>query len=78
MSKQRYYRNINNLRICRQVLLSGNFQSEHVAAWEVFKQQYYQKFNTLSLCLPVLLCGNVITELVAAVEIFQTKILLIL
>jgi len=34
MIKQRYYRNINNLRICRPVLLSGNVQSEHVAAGE--------------------------------------------
>ena len=32
--KQRYYRNINTLRLCRPVLLSGNFQSEHVAAGE--------------------------------------------
>ena len=34
MLKQRYYRNINNLRICRQVLLSGNFQCHNVAAGE--------------------------------------------
>jgi len=33
--KQRYYRNINNLSHCRPVLLSGNFQSEHVAAVEI-------------------------------------------
>jgi len=32
--KQRYYGNINNLSLCRPVLLSGNFQSEHVAARE--------------------------------------------
>jgi len=32
--KQRYYRNINNLSLCRQGLLSGNFQSEHVEAVE--------------------------------------------
>jgi len=31
---QRYYRNINTLSFCRQVLLSGNVQSEHVAAGE--------------------------------------------
>jgi len=30
--KQRYYRNINTLRVSRPVLISGNFQSEHVAA----------------------------------------------
>jgi len=28
--KQRYYRNLNTLRICRPVPLSGNVQSEHV------------------------------------------------
>jgi len=33
--KQRYYRNLNNLRVCRPVLLSGNLQSEHVAAGEI-------------------------------------------
>jgi len=32
--KQRYYRNMNNLSLCRPVLFSGNFQSEHVAAVE--------------------------------------------
>jgi len=34
MFKQRYYRNINILRLSRPVLLSGNLQSEHVAAGE--------------------------------------------
>jgi len=29
--KQRYYRKLNNLCLCRPVLLSGNVQSEHVA-----------------------------------------------
>jgi len=33
--KQRQYRNINTLRLCRQVLLSGNDQLEHVAAVEM-------------------------------------------
>ena len=33
--RQRYYRNLNNLRLCRPVLLSGNFQFEHVAAGEI-------------------------------------------
>jgi len=32
--KQRYYRNLNTLSLCRSELLSGNFQSEHVAAGE--------------------------------------------
>jgi len=35
--KQTYYRNINSLRLCRQVLLTGNFQSEHAAAAERFQ-----------------------------------------
>jgi len=34
--KQRYYRNINNLSLCRPELLSGNVQTEHVAAGEIF------------------------------------------
>jgi len=33
--KQRYYRNFNTLSLCRPVLLSGNVQSEHVAAREI-------------------------------------------
>ena len=32
--KQRYYRNINTLSLSRPVLLSGNIQSEHIAAGE--------------------------------------------
>jgi len=32
--KQRYYRNINTLSLCRAELLSGNIQCEHVAAGE--------------------------------------------
>jgi len=36
--KKRYYRNISTLSPCRPVLLSGNVQSEHVAAGTVFKQ----------------------------------------
>ena len=35
--KQRYYLNLNNLRLCRPGILSGNFQSEHVAAVEMFQ-----------------------------------------
>ena len=34
MVKERYYRNINILTLCRPVLLLGNVQSEHVAAGE--------------------------------------------
>jgi len=30
--KERYYRKLNILSLCTPVLLSGNFQSEHVAA----------------------------------------------
>jgi len=33
--KQRYYRNVNTLSLCRQELLSGNDQSEHVAGGEI-------------------------------------------
>jgi len=33
--KQRYYRNINTLSLCRPVLLSGYVKSEHVAAGEI-------------------------------------------
>jgi len=32
--KQRYYRNLNTLSLCRLVLLSGKIQTEHVAAGE--------------------------------------------
>jgi len=73
--KQRYYRNINTLRIRRPVLLSGKFQSEHVAGGEACKQRYCRNINTLSLCRPVLLSGNVQTEHVGAVERVQTTIL---
>jgi len=33
--EQRYYRNLNILSLCRLLLISGNFQSEHVAAAEI-------------------------------------------
>jgi len=33
--KERYYRNVNNLSLCRPVLLLGNVQSDHVAAVEI-------------------------------------------
>jgi len=73
--KQRYYRNINTISFCRPVLLSGNFESEHVAAGEGFKQRYYRNINYLSLCRPVLLSGNVQSEHVALGENFQKTIL---
>ena len=73
--KQQYYRNINNLSLSRPLLLSGDFQSEHVAAGENFEQRYYRNINTLSPSRPVLLSGNVQIELVAAGESFQTSIL---
>jgi len=68
MIKQRYYRNINTLRLCRPVLLSGNLQSEHVAAGKVFNLRYHRMLNTLSLCRPVLLSGNFQSEHVATGE----------
>ena len=33
--KQRYYRDIYNLSLCRAALLSGNAQCEHVAVEEM-------------------------------------------
>ena len=68
-NKQRYYRNINTLSPCRPVLLSGNFQSEHVAAGKLLKQGYYRNLNTLSLCRPVLFSGKFQSEHVAAGEV---------
>jgi len=35
--RQQYYRNTNNLSICRPELLSGNVQSEHVVEVEKFQ-----------------------------------------
>jgi len=74
--KQGYYRNINTLNLCRPVLLSSNFQSEHVAAGENFKQRYYRNIKNFSICRPVLLSGNVQFQHVAKVESLQAKILL--
>jgi len=73
--KQQYYRKINTLCLCRQVLFSGNVQSEYISAVKSFKQRYYQNNNNLSLGSPVLLSGNVKSEHVAAVESVQTTIL---
>jgi len=58
------------------VLLSGNVQSQNVAAGEEFKQRYFRKINNLSNCRPELLSGNVQSEQVSAAEIVQTTILL--
>jgi len=66
--RQLYYRNINTLSICSQLLLSDNAQSEHVAAVEMYKQRYYRNINNLCLCRPVLLSANVQSEHVAEVE----------
>jgi len=73
--KQRYYRNINTLSLCRPVLLSGKFQSLHVAKVEIFKQGYYRNINTLSPCRSMLRSGNVQSEHFAAGESVQTRIL---
>jgi len=73
--KQRYYRNINTLILSRPVSLSGNVQSQHVAAGEICKKRYYRNINTLSLCRPVLFSCNVQSKHVAAGESFQTTIL---
>jgi len=43
MYKQRYNRNMNTLSICSPVLLSGNFQSENVAAGEMFPKKILSK-----------------------------------
>jgi len=75
-TKERYYWNINTLSICRPVLLSGNVQSEHVAAGEMVETKYYRNINTLSLGMPVLFSGNFQSEHFAAVERIQTTILL--
>ena len=73
--KQRYYRNINTLWLCRPVLLPGNFQSENVTAGEEFKQRYFRKSNNLILCRPVLISGYLQSEHVAEAENFPTTIL---
>jgi len=73
--KQRYYRNINSSSICRPVLLSGNLQSEKVAAGEAFQQRYFLNINTLRICRPVLLSGNFQSEHFAGGESVQTTIL---
>ena len=74
--KQRYYRNLNNLCLCRPVILSSNVQSEHVAAVEFVQKRYYRNINLLSLCRPVLLSGNVQSEHVAEVARVRRTILL--
>ena len=65
---------MNNLSLCRPVLLSGIFQSEHVAAGENVQIRYYWNINVLSFCRQVLLSSNVQSEHVAAEESIQTTI----
>jgi len=66
--KERDYRNVNTLSICRPVLLSGNVQSEHVEAVRMVQR------TNLSLCMSVVLSGIFRYEHVAVGEIFQTTI----
>jgi len=73
--RQQYYRNLNTLRLCRPVLLSGNFESVHVGAGEVFSQRYYRNLNNLSLCRSMLVVGNLQSKHVVAGESIQTSIL---
>jgi len=50
MFKQRYYRNLNKLRFCRPLLLSGNVESENVAAGEMVQTTVlsdHQRFKPL-------------------------------
>jgi len=58
------------------VLLSGIFQTDHVAAGEMLKQRYYRNINKFIICRPELHIGNVQPEHVATGEIVQTSILL--
>jgi len=37
VSKQRYYRKLITLSLCRPVLFSGNLQSEYVETVEIFQ-----------------------------------------
>ena len=73
--KQRYYRNLNNLSLCRPVLLSGNPNLNTSQEGEIFKQRCYRDLNNLSFCRPVLLIGNVQSEHVSEAESIQTTIL---
>jgi len=73
--KQRYYRNCNNLRLCRPVLLSGIHESEHVAAGLNVQIRYYRNLNILSFCRQVLLSIYAQSEHVVAGESIQTTIL---
>jgi len=73
--KQRYYRNINTLSHCRQVLIKVTPNLMMSQQGKVFKQRYNLNINNLSLCRPVLLSGNFQSEHVAAEERFQTTTL---
>jgi len=74
-SNKRYYRNLNTLKLRRPVLLSGNFESEHVAAGEIVQTTIISDLTTLRLFRPVLLSGNFQSEHVSAGERVQAKIL---
>jgi len=71
---QRYYRNNNNLGLCRTVLLSDNFESEHFAAEEIVQKKVLMEKKNLNLFRPVLLSGNIQTQHVAAGEGVQKNI----
>jgi len=58
------------------VLLSGNVQSEHVAAGERVQTTILSEHFTLRTCMPVLLSGNVQSEHVTAGKVFKQMILL--
>ena len=73
--KQRYYRKVNILSYRRPVLLSGNIQSEHVAAGEIDQTKILSNINTFRFRRPVLLSGNAQSEHVASGEFVQTTTL---
>jgi len=57
------------------VILSGNFESELVAAGEIVQTTIISDLTTLSLFRPVLLSGNFQSVHVSAGERVQAKIL---
>ena len=57
------------------MLLSGNFQSERVAAGEIEKKRNNRNIQILRICRPMLLSGNFQSDHVAAGESVQTTIL---
>jgi len=75
VSMKRCYWNINILSLCRLMLLSGNVQSEHVAAEEEFQTSILSEHLHFKPCSPVLLSANFQSEHVAAGEVVQKMIL---